>query len=63
MRKPKLIQRAFPNCYQEGMTLRDHFAATALPTIFRSSQNDNAEKIAATAYAIADAMMQRRDAA
>ena len=61
MRKPKFIQPAFPNPYQEGMSLRDHFAAKALPTLIGRLPDDTAEKIAADAYAIANALMQRRE--
>jgi len=62
MRKPKPIHipPAFPNRYNEGMNLRDHFAATALPAILAHWPDNSAEKKAAAAYQIADAMLKRR---
>lgn len=48
-----------------GMTLRDYFAAQALPVILKSwgaSRNDIAEIVATHAYSIADAMIAAREA-
>ena len=67
--------KAFPNHRSEGMTLRDYFAAKAIPTAFAMIKNDldrelpkgynwgdaeDYEDIADRAYAIADAMMKAR---
>jgi hypothetical protein len=62
MRRPKIvpIPPAFPNPYHEGMNLRDHFAVTVLPTILAQCPEDSADKKAAAAYQIADAMMKQR---
>jgi hypothetical protein len=62
MRKPKpiYIPPAFPNRFNEGMNIRDHFAVTALPTIMAHRPDDSADKKAAAAYQIADAMMKLR---
>ena len=43
---------------QEGMTLRDYFAANAMQAILPLS---NYETVAKNSYAIADAMMKARD--
>ncbi len=65
MRKPKKpeIPAAFPNRYNAGMNLRDHFAAIALPIILTSRPDDSAEKKTAAAYEIADAMLKQREIA
>ena len=62
MKKPKAIHipPAFPNRYNEGMNIRDHFAVIALPTILVRQPDDSADKKAAAAYQIADAMMRNR---
>ncbi len=44
---------------QNGMTLRDYFAAKAM---LRTSVNTSYEDLAKTAYKIADAMMKAREA-
>jgi hypothetical protein len=44
---------------QNGMTLRDYFAAKAM---LRISVNTSYEDLAKTAYKIADAMMKAREA-
>ena len=56
---------AFPRPYsgatqyaQEGMTLRDYFAANAMQTILPLS---NYATVAKNSYAIADAMMEARE--
>lgn len=55
----------------EGMTLRDYFAAAALPPILASTEwrekpgpkewQDRMQKVAESAYAIADAMLAERE--
>lgn len=62
MKKPRTIHipPAFPNRYNEGMNIRDHFAAIALPTLLAHRPDDSADKKAAAAYQIADAMMKHR---
>ena len=47
-----------------GMTLRDYFAAKAMQGIFASGNLPNSvtdEKLAATAYEVADAMLKARE--
>jgi hypothetical protein len=44
---------------QNGMTLRDYFAAKAM---LRTSVNTSYEDLAKTAYKIADAMLKAREA-
>lgn len=55
----------------EGMTLRDYFAAKALPAIYKDTCECGRvegwaegwrNEVAAEAYAIADAMLKARDA-
>ena len=48
---------AFPTNIEFGMTLRDYFAAHAMPTIHKG----NDDYIARRAYELADAMMKERD--
>lgn len=59
----RLSIRAFPSRLgvEEGMMLRDYFAAHALALM--ASQNDypDAARVAQEAYAVADAMMAERD--
>ena len=54
-------QQAFPDglLNQDGMTLRDYFAAKAM---LRISVGSSYEQLAKTAYEIADAMMKAREA-
>lgn len=62
--------------YQDGMDLRDYFAAKAIPTAFAMAKHDfdreltegysfgnleDYEEVAARAYALADAMMEVRE--
>ncbi len=63
--------RAFPIPYDavaRGMTLRDYFAAAALPGIMidpptkKMMGSDWGQYIAAAAYELADAMIRERDA-
>ena len=53
---------AFPTDNNEGMTLRDYFAAKALPTITARYENlnQNHDYIAKLAYCLADAMITAR---
>ena len=53
------VQAAFPDRYRDGMTLRDYFAAQAM---LRTSVSSSYEQLAKTAYEIADAMMNAREA-
>ena len=52
--------------YNEGMTLRDYFAAKAmqalLPQYPDHLMNSPASEVASDAYSVADAMMKARDA-
>lgn len=53
---------------EEGMTLRDYFAAKAMQAIMAgqypiTKQHDAASRIALAAYQMADAMMEARNAA
>ena len=57
---------AFPVGNVNGMTLRDYFAAKAMPTLLRTASgtvgvNRYEYRVAETAYAIADAMLQARE--
>ena len=53
-------QQAFPDglLNQEGMTLRDYFAAKAM---LRTSVGSSYEQLAKNAYEIADAMLKARE--
>ena len=51
-----------------GLTVRDYFAAKALPTVMEisavihyESRNERIKEVASISYAMADAMMQERD--
>ena len=56
--------KAFPNerLFQQGMDLRDYFAAKAMQALLNSSyyQSADDDKIAEYAYEAADAMMEAR---
>ena len=55
-------QAAFPDEYQNGMTLRDYFAAKALQgLISEPSIQGTMDEFAHRAYAIADAMLTARE--
>ena len=57
---------AFPNPHRTdtlGMTLRDYFAAKAMQGLLASDVYAPIESFAIRAYAMADAMMEARDAA
>lgn len=50
--------------YQEGMDLRDYFAAKAMQSLILGLDNGNesqADLIPSTAYGFADAMMKARE--
>ena len=56
--------KAFPNITnQQGMDLRDYFAAKAMQELMKVALDENApkENVAKTAYRMADAMMKARD--
>jgi len=46
---------------QEGMDLRDYFAAKAMQAIKQTNNNTTYEDIARLAYVMADAMMKARE--
>ena len=47
---------------QDGMTLRDYFAAKAMQGFQDQWVYDNSDEIASKAYALADAMLKAREA-
>lgn len=49
-----------PHYAQEGMTLRDYFAAKAMQG-FCSGNSTNTQDIAKAAYIVADAMLKARE--
>lgn len=58
---------AFPHSLEDlyepntaGMTLRDYFAAKAMQSYLRHSGEVPMDRVAATAYAMADAMLRAR---
>jgi hypothetical protein len=57
---------AFPteNILHKGMTLRDYFAAKAMPWVAGDmpAQENFFERVADQSYKLADAMMERRNA-
>ena len=58
-----MIEYAFPYERSNGMTLRDYFAAMALPCVINEKLNQECDTldIAEQAYSYADAMMEARD--
>lgn len=53
--------KAFPNMTnQQGMDLRDYFAANAIAALVRDGAHANVWQLAQDAYKIADAMMEVR---
>lgn len=59
---------AFPNTAftssrneQQGMTLRDYFAAKAMQGLLASTKTDDGAMIARDSYAMADAMLKARE--
>jgi len=63
-------QAAFPDEYQNGMTLRDYFAAKAMPWFLTALENEAIVEdpnllrqfAAESAYRMADAMIKVREA-
>jgi hypothetical protein len=53
--------KAFPTHKEEGMELRDYFAAKAMPEVRWTRAADEILKSARDCYAIADAMMEARE--
>jgi hypothetical protein len=52
---------AFPNMTgQQGMDLRDYFAAKAIAGLIQGGTHPNVWELATEAYMIADAMMETR---
>lgn len=47
---------------QQGMTLRDYFAAAAVSRLYGAQSGSDADGFAKTAYEIADAMLKAREA-
>lgn len=62
MRRKKYAVPAFASSVQEGMLLRDYFAATALKTLVPLRYDEPPDKISRRAYELADAMMTQREA-
>ena len=46
---------------QDGMDLRDYFAAKAMQSFIQDYVYDNSDVIAARAYTLADAMLKARE--
>lgn len=44
-----------------GMTLRDYFAAQAMPEVYQRVESGGFERVAKLAYEMADAMLKERD--
>jgi hypothetical protein len=64
MNLPPKVPKAFPNAFwreDDGMDLRDYFAAKALVHIYTQDET-NPDKVAEWAYSIADAMLKAREA-
>ena len=65
---PQVSTDAFGELYEKGMTLRDYFAAKAMPTVISDWLNTGdifqdaeiAEVIARDCYIVADAMLKAR---
>jgi hypothetical protein len=57
-------QAAFPDEYQNGMTLRDYFAAKAMQGIVTDTgwMGNTVSTLAGMSYEVADAMMKEREA-
>jgi hypothetical protein len=61
----KRLKDALAHAQQTGMTLRDYFAAAALPEVMRQNAVDDhyePAEHAVEAYAVADAMLKAREA-
>lgn len=48
-------------CYTEGLSLRDYFAAKAMPEIYQRVDIGGFEKVASLSYQMADAMLKARE--
>ena len=58
-------EKAFPNPHlrsNDGITVRDYFAAKAMQGFQEQWVYDNSDEIANKAYAMADAMLKAREA-
>lgn len=58
------IEYAFPladSTYDEGMTLRDYFAAKALPAVMVTSKGQTPAYLCQEAYHMADVMLKARE--
>jgi hypothetical protein len=53
--------KAFPTHKEEGMELRDYFAAKAISALVQGGMHPNVWELARDAYKIADAMMEIRE--
>ena len=65
MKMPPKVHKAFPNVFwreDDGMDLRDYFAAKAMQGFQQEWVYDNSDEIASKAYALADAMLKAREA-
>ena len=60
MSNDKLITAAFPDQYQNGMDLRDYFAAKAMQALV-TNNGTNPFEITKAAYVLADFMMKARE--
>ena len=64
---PAFPRMSHTNCYgmlleeQNGMTLRDYFAAKAMQGLLSSTKTDSPEIIANDSYTMADAMLKARE--
>lgn len=47
--------------FAQGMSLRDHFAALAMPVILASPRNLGYQEVAECSYEMADAMIRARE--
>ena len=61
--QPKLVQQATSFENEDGMTLRDYFAAKAMQSLMwdKDLNLDTKEDVAEVAYAYAEAMMKARE--
>lgn len=64
MNKSEKFSRVFPTNGQEGISLRDYFAAQALVGVLSNHQNTSvvtAKVVAEAAYNVADEMLKARE--
>lgn len=47
---------------QQGLTLRDYFAAKAMQGMLAAAENHNTDELAVYAFDVADAMLKAREA-